>query len=95
MSGPIRFTVVAGTDKKPLGLTKKDAHVSFFFTFCLHQFFVISPMYHFVFIRFSSANMLVNVIGIHELVRAPSPTVVPLFLSLSPFPSYLVGRGRL
>lgn len=70
MSGPTRFTVVAGTDKKPLGLTNKDAHVSFFF---LHQLFVISPMYHSMFIRFSCANILVNVIGIYELVCVPAP----------------------
>lgn len=33
VSGPTQFTVVAGMGKKLLGLTNKDAHVSFFFFF--------------------------------------------------------------
>lgn len=70
MSGPTRFTVVAGTDKKPLGLTNKDAHVSFFFTSTL----CYKPNVSFyVYPQFSCANILVNVIGIYELVCVPAP----------------------
>ena len=47
MSGSIRFTIVAGTDRKPLVLTNKDADVSFFFS---HDLFVISQMHHSKFI---------------------------------------------
>ena len=64
VSGSTRFMVVAGTDKKPLGLTNKDAHVGF-----LSLFFYISSLLQVncsMSIRFSSAITVANVIGIYE-----------------------------
>lgn len=79
VSGPTQFTVVAGMGKKLLGLTNKDAHVSFFFFF----FFQInsSQVNCSMSVRFSSANMVANVIGIYELfcVPAPSPPIPQSF----------------